>query len=170
MVAAGGDPAAIWADGTDTHILLRTQDHRRVGRAVPVQDPRAVVAGREALASAVWVCSRNGVASGFVSACGSTAVAITPGWLRSEMMLDNFQVKEDNWRDALDPSRGEKGLPAAPPIFALSESPRFVGRAVADWNFGGHDFLLAVAEISHRAKSDRFGVLGIRCPGSRFRT
>src|SRR6185436_13183089 len=32
---------------------------------------------------------------------GATAVAITPGWLRSEMMLDNFGVSEENWRDAI---------------------------------------------------------------------
>jgi NAD(P)-dependent dehydrogenase (short-subunit alcohol dehydrogenase family) len=50
----------------------------------------------------------------------ATAVAITPGWLRSEMMLDAYQVTEDNWRTA-----------AAPPGFAVSESPRYVGRAVA---------------------------------------
>jgi NAD(P)-dependent dehydrogenase (short-subunit alcohol dehydrogenase family) len=31
---------------------------------------------------------------------GATAVAITPGWLRSEMMLDNFGVSEENWHDA----------------------------------------------------------------------
>jgi hypothetical protein len=58
-------------------------------------------------------------------------VAITPGWMRSEMMLDNFGVTEDNWRDALDPKRAEKGLPVAPPDFAHSETPRYVGRAVA---------------------------------------
>jgi NAD(P)-dependent dehydrogenase (short-subunit alcohol dehydrogenase family) len=52
---------------------------------------------------------------------GGTAVAITPGFLRSEMMLDGFDVSEENWRDAA----------AAPPDFALSESPRYVGRAVA---------------------------------------
>jgi len=51
---------------------------------------------------------------------GATAVAITPGWLRSEMMLENFGVSEENWRDAA----------AAPADFALSESPRYVGRAV----------------------------------------
>ena len=61
---------------------------------------------------------------------GATAVAITPGWLRSEMMLDNFGVSQDNWRDALDPARAEKNQPVAPPDFALSESPRYVGRAV----------------------------------------
>jgi NAD(P)-dependent dehydrogenase (short-subunit alcohol dehydrogenase family) len=52
---------------------------------------------------------------------GATAVAITPGWLRSEMMLDTFGVSEENWRDS----------EIAPPDFALSESPRYVGRAVA---------------------------------------
>lgn len=61
---------------------------------------------------------------------GATAVAITPGWLRSEMMLDNFGVTEDNWRDALDPD-AIKNYPSAPDGFASSESPRYVGRAVA---------------------------------------
>jgi NAD(P)-dependent dehydrogenase (short-subunit alcohol dehydrogenase family) len=61
---------------------------------------------------------------------GATAVALTPGWLRSEMMLDNYQVSEDDWRDALDRGRAERGLPVAPPGFGVSESPRFVGRAV----------------------------------------
>jgi NAD(P)-dependent dehydrogenase (short-subunit alcohol dehydrogenase family) len=61
---------------------------------------------------------------------GGTAVAITPGWLRSEMMLENFGVSEENWRDALDPARADRGAPVAPADFALSESPRYVGRAV----------------------------------------
>jgi NAD(P)-dependent dehydrogenase (short-subunit alcohol dehydrogenase family) len=55
---------------------------------------------------------------------GATAVAITPGWLRSEMMLEAFGVTEESWRDAV----GENGR--APADFALSESPRYVGRAV----------------------------------------
>ena len=62
---------------------------------------------------------------------GATAVAITPGWLRSEMMLENFGVSESNWRDALDPARAQNGQPVAPPDFAHSESPRYVGRAIA---------------------------------------
>ena len=53
---------------------------------------------------------------------GATAVALTPGWLRSEMMLEIYGVTEDNWREA---SRGN------PHFMAISESPRFVGRAVA---------------------------------------
>lgn len=52
---------------------------------------------------------------------GATAVSITPGWMRSEMMLDNYGVTEENWRDAT----------AKQPHFVISESPRFVGRAVA---------------------------------------
>ncbi len=61
---------------------------------------------------------------------GATAIAITPGWLRSEMMLDHFGVSEENWRDALVPNKVE-GYPCAPPGFAMSESPRYVGRAIA---------------------------------------
>jgi NAD(P)-dependent dehydrogenase (short-subunit alcohol dehydrogenase family) len=55
---------------------------------------------------------------------GCTAVAITPGWLRSEMMLEAFGATEANWREAVEAGR-------APPDFAQSESPRYVGRAVA---------------------------------------
>jgi NAD(P)-dependent dehydrogenase (short-subunit alcohol dehydrogenase family) len=53
---------------------------------------------------------------------GCTAVALTPGWMRSEMMLDNYQVTEATWRDA---------VVGNPHFTAISESPRFVGRAVA---------------------------------------
>jgi NAD(P)-dependent dehydrogenase (short-subunit alcohol dehydrogenase family) len=52
---------------------------------------------------------------------GATAVALTPGWLRSEAMLEAFGVTEANWRDATE----------RVPHFAISESPAFVGRAVA---------------------------------------
>ena len=52
---------------------------------------------------------------------GATSICITPGWLRSEMMLDAFGVTEDNWRDAALRS----------PHFVITETPRFVGRAVA---------------------------------------
>ncbi|MDJ0591141.1 MAG: SDR family oxidoreductase [Pleurocapsa sp. MO_226.B13] len=50
-----------------------------------------------------------------------TALALTPGWLRSEIMLDSFGVSEANWRDAT----------AKEPHFVISETPRYVGRAVA---------------------------------------
>lgn len=61
----------------------------------------------------------------------ATALAITPGFLRSEMMLDAFAVTEHTWRDAIDPDRADRGLPVAPALFAHSESPRYVGRGVA---------------------------------------
>src|SRR4051794_39323853 len=60
---------------------------------------------------------------------GCTAVSVTPGWLRSEMMLDNYGVTEADWKRALDPERGDGGE-VAPPGFAESESPRFIGRGV----------------------------------------
>ncbi len=52
---------------------------------------------------------------------GATAVALTPGWLRSEAMLEAFGVTEATWREATERI----------PHFAISESPAFVGRAVA---------------------------------------
>ncbi len=51
----------------------------------------------------------------------ATAVLLTPGWLRSEEMLDNYQVTEETWQDATK----------VQPHFAISETPAFVGRAVA---------------------------------------
>ncbi|MFG2770389.1 SDR family oxidoreductase [Streptomyces sp. NPDC048350] len=52
---------------------------------------------------------------------GGTAVALTPGWLRSEQMLAAFGVTEENWRDAIEKIPG----------FEIAESPTYVGRAVA---------------------------------------
>jgi NAD(P)-dependent dehydrogenase (short-subunit alcohol dehydrogenase family) len=51
----------------------------------------------------------------------ATAVLLTPGWLRSETMLDGFGVTEANWWDATEHV----------PHFAISETPGYVGRAVA---------------------------------------
>ncbi|RVD50833.1 MULTISPECIES: SDR family oxidoreductase [unclassified Mesorhizobium] len=51
---------------------------------------------------------------------GATSVSLTPGWMRSEMMLEIYGVAEENWRDAT----------AKVPHFVISETPRFVGRAV----------------------------------------
>jgi NAD(P)-dependent dehydrogenase (short-subunit alcohol dehydrogenase family) len=52
---------------------------------------------------------------------GATAVALTPGWMRSEAMLEHHGVTESNWRDATERS----------PHFCISETPRYLGRAVA---------------------------------------
>ena len=53
---------------------------------------------------------------------GCAAVALTPGWMRSEMMLEAFGVTEETWRE---------GTVGPPHFRAISESTRFVGRAVA---------------------------------------
>jgi NAD(P)-dependent dehydrogenase (short-subunit alcohol dehydrogenase family) len=50
-----------------------------------------------------------------------TVVGVTPGWLRSEQMLENFGVTEANWRDACEQRPG----------FGISESPTYVARGVA---------------------------------------
>jgi NAD(P)-dependent dehydrogenase (short-subunit alcohol dehydrogenase family) len=52
---------------------------------------------------------------------GRTALAVTPGWLRSEQMLDNFGVTEESWRDALERQ----------PHFCISETPTYVARGIA---------------------------------------
>ena len=56
-----------------------------------------------------------------VAPYGATAVAVTPGWLRSEAMLEAYGVTEERWRDAT----------RIQPHFANSESPSYVGRAIA---------------------------------------
>ncbi|MGA5319045.1 SDR family oxidoreductase [Streptomyces seoulensis] len=52
---------------------------------------------------------------------GGTAVAVTPGFLRSEQMLGHFGVTEENWRDAI----------AQEPDFATAESPAYLARGIA---------------------------------------
>ncbi|WP_433798194.1 SDR family oxidoreductase [Actinomycetospora sp. CA-084318] len=54
---------------------------------------------------------------------GATALAVTPGWMRSELMLETFGVTEETWREAVGST--------APDGFAHSETPRFVGRGIA---------------------------------------
>lgn len=55
-----------------------------------------------------------------LSPFGAAAVAVTPGWMRSEDMLDFYGVTEQTWRDAT----------ADVPHFCISESPTYTGRAV----------------------------------------
>jgi NAD(P)-dependent dehydrogenase (short-subunit alcohol dehydrogenase family) len=62
-----------------------------------------------------WALSRE------LEARGGTAVALTPGWMRSEEMLEHYGVSEANWRDGTERT----------PHFCISESPRYLGRAVA---------------------------------------
>jgi NAD(P)-dependent dehydrogenase (short-subunit alcohol dehydrogenase family) len=76
-----------------------------------------------------------------------SALAVTPGWLRSEQMLEGFGVTEDNWRDAL----------ASTPDFGISESPVYVARGVAalaaDPSHADH----AGWVVTSRQLADRYG-------------
>ncbi len=77
-----------------------------------------------------------------------TAVGVTPGWLRSEKMLENFGVTEDTWRDAC----------ARTPGFAISESPAYVGRGVAALVQAADASRWAGTIISARQLADVYGV------------
>jgi len=62
------------------------------------------------------------------------SIALTPGFLRSEAVLDHFGVTEANWRDVAkrrNPNVNSKDQNDAPQDFMASESPRYIGRAVA---------------------------------------
>jgi NAD(P)-dependent dehydrogenase (short-subunit alcohol dehydrogenase family) len=61
------------------------------------------------------------------------SVALTPGFLRSERVLDHFGVSEANWREVgkkEDQNLNSKNQNDCPDDFLVSESPRYVGRAV----------------------------------------
>ncbi len=79
-----------------------------------------------------------------LAAHGATGVSLTPGWLRSEMMLDNYGVTEANRRD---------GAATNPHFAAISESPRFVGRAVV---------ALGADPDAHRHNGGSFSPAGLR--------
>jgi len=77
-----------------------------------------------------------------------TAVGVTPGWLRSENMLENFGVTEDTWRDACVKTPG----------FGISESPGYVGRGVAALAQAADASRWAGTIISARQLADAYGV------------
>jgi NAD(P)-dependent dehydrogenase (short-subunit alcohol dehydrogenase family) len=77
-----------------------------------------------------------------------TAVGVTPGWLRSEKMLENFGVTEDNWRDACVKTPG----------FGISESPAYVARGVAALTRAADAERWAGTIISARELADAYGV------------
>jgi NAD(P)-dependent dehydrogenase (short-subunit alcohol dehydrogenase family) len=103
-------------------LLIRT----RGGLVVEVNDGTAEYNGSNYRNSFFYDLAKAGVLRmGFslgheLRPHGATAVSLTPGWLRSEAMLEAFGVTESNWRDATQRVPG----------FAISESPAFVGRAV----------------------------------------
>ncbi len=76
-----------------------------------------------------------------------TAVGVTPGWLRSEKMLENFGVTEENWRDAC----------ARTPGFGISESPSYVGRGVAALALAADAGRRAGTIVSARQLADAYG-------------
>ncbi|GAA1164539.1 SDR family oxidoreductase [Nesterenkonia sandarakina] len=65
-----------------------------------------------------------------LAAHGGTAVSVSPGWLRSEMMLEGFGVTEQTWRAAAEANRGRTDV--VPPYeFVISETPAMLARGVA---------------------------------------
>ena len=77
-----------------------------------------------------------------------TAVGVTPGWLRSEKMLENFGVAEANWRDACRKRPG----------FGISESPTYVARGVAALARASDAERWAGTIVSARQLADAYGV------------
>ncbi|MGJ7876023.1 SDR family oxidoreductase [Streptomyces rochei] len=118
--------------GVDTHaisshFLLPLLVRQPGGLVVEMTDGTAAYNGSHYRNSYFYDLVKNSVLRmGFVLAhelksYGATAVTLTPGWMRSEMMLETLGVTEETWRDAL----------AEVPHFCISESPSYVGRAVA---------------------------------------
>jgi NAD(P)-dependent dehydrogenase (short-subunit alcohol dehydrogenase family) len=77
-----------------------------------------------------------------------TVVGVTPGWLRSERMLENFGVGEANWRDAVEKR----------PAFGISESPTYVARGVAALAGAADADRWAGTIVSARQLADAYGV------------
>lgn len=103
MIAAPGGLLVEVTDGTADY----NAEHYRLS---PFYDLAKVAVTRMA-----WAHAKD------LAPLGATSVALTPGWLRSEMMLEAYGVTEETWRDATEKQ----------PHFAISETPRYVGRAVA---------------------------------------
>lgn len=99
-------PGGLLVEVTDGTAAYNAQNYRNN----PFYDLAKVSVNRMA-----WAIARD------LERHGATSVSLTPGWLRSEMMLEAFGVSEENWRDAAETI----------PHFAISETPHFVGRAVA---------------------------------------
>ena len=140
----GGDPLTDWSaafwrhsleDGlallrqaVETHVItshraLPLMVRRRRGLVVEVTDGvgdayRGNVFYDLAKASVIRLAVAQAAE---LAAHAVTAVALTPGFLRSEAVLDHFGVTAERWRDGA----------AKDPHFCASETPRYIGRAVA---------------------------------------
>jgi len=82
---------------------------------------------------------------------GVTAVAVTPGFLRSEAVLDHFGVSEERWRDAV----------VTDPHFAASETPRFVGRGMAALAADPDKLALAGSVLSSGMLAERYQLVDV---------
>ncbi|MGH2444227.1 MAG: SDR family oxidoreductase [Chloroflexota bacterium] len=80
-----------------------------------------------------------------------TAVGVTPGWLRSEQMLRNFGVSEQNWREACVDRPG----------FGISESPAYVARGIAALAGASDVTRWAGTIISARQLADAYGITDV---------
>lgn len=116
----------------DTHLItshraLPLLIRRRGGLVVEVTDGTAAYNADRYRVNAFYDLAKSSVIrlawaqAQELAAHGATAVALTPGWMRSELMLEHYGVAEHNWREGTRRT----------PHFCISESPRYVGRAVA---------------------------------------
>lgn len=120
--------AAIFKQALLSHIMTAKHAARRMiaaGRGLIVEVTENDLLGASGnLTTQSVKLSLKGLALGMAAELkshGVAALAITPGFLRSESMLENFRVTEETWRDG---GKEDKN-------FLESESPLFVGRAVA---------------------------------------
>jgi len=80
-----------------------------------------------------------------------TPGGVTPGWLRSEAMLDNFGVTEEKWRDAIEWAPG----------FAISETPTYVARGIAALAADPQPTGIAGRVLTARDLSDRYATTDV---------
>jgi len=119
---------AILRQGLVSHVITAkhaalTMMKKRRGLIVEVTESDLLLGGVNTLAGIVKSSQKvmAAVWAGELRKYGVAVIAITPGFLRSETMLERFGVTEENWRDG-----GKKDK-----NFLESESPLFVGRAIA---------------------------------------
>ncbi|MGH3622568.1 MAG: SDR family oxidoreductase [Sciscionella sp.] len=121
-------------NGVDSHLvalhrLLPLLVRRQGGLVVEVTDGDTEDYGGTGIPYYLVKSSMRGIARALGAELrphGCTGLAVCPGFLRSEAMLEAFGVTEENWRDAV-----RDGVHEQAPHFVLSETPRYLGRAVA---------------------------------------
>jgi NAD(P)-dependent dehydrogenase (short-subunit alcohol dehydrogenase family) len=126
--ADAGNAEAAFRQALTSHVITAKHAARRMLRArrgliVEVTESDTLAAGGNPFAQTVKLGLKAFALqmAAELEPHGIAAVAITPGFLRSEAMLENFGVEDANWRDG-----GKKDA-----NFLVSESPLYVGRAVA---------------------------------------